>query len=333
MEKIQDIDYLYASTRIKALERSLVTNERLKRMAEAKSDEELLKVLDECGYGEISSISQIPAAIAEKRSEVINDVLQLAPDKKVVQVFLLKYDYHNLKAIIKGQAANAEYESTLMETGNISIKQMLETTGSTVIGSDGRLSGIMKSAANEARDLLARTGDSRLADTVLDKACFAEMLKLAAEAGSNFLTDYIKLLIDSVNLRTAVRLRRMRQDSSMIAKYLIEGGNGTSVRLKTEITPESLVSAFESSPLKATAIVAADVLREGTSLAAVDTQAENALLDYLKNAKYIAFGEQHIAAYIAARETEFTALNMVMAGRKAEMSPGDVMERLRDTYV
>ena len=333
MEKIKDIDYLYASTRIKALERSLVTKERLRRMAEAKSDEELLKVFDECGYSEISSISQIPAAIAEKRREVINDVMQLAPDKKVVQVFLLKYDYHNLKAIIKGQAANTEYESTLMETGNISIKQMLETTGSTVIGSDGRLSNIMKSAANEARDLLARTGDSRLSDTVLDKACFAEMLKLAAETGSLFLTDYIKLLIDSINLRTAVRLRRMKQDSSMIAKYLIEGGNGTSARLKTEITPESLVSAFESSPLKATAMTAADVLREGTSLAAVDTQAENALLDYLKNAKYIAFGEQHIAAYIAARETEFTALNMVMAGRKAEMSPADVMERLRDTYV
>jgi len=85
--------------------------------------------------------------------------------------------------------------------------------------------------------------------------------------------------------------------------------------------------------LKATALAAADALREGTGLASVDTQAENALLNHLKSAKYIAFGEQHIAAYIAARETEFTAVNMVMAGRKAGLSPGDVMERLRDTYV
>ncbi|NMC56973.1 MAG: hypothetical protein GYA50_07125 [Eubacteriaceae bacterium] len=68
-------------------------------------------------------------------------------------------------------------------------------------------------------------------------------------------------------------------------------------------------------------------------MAFVDTQAENALLNYLKNAKYIAFGEQHIAAYIAARETEFTAVNMVMAGRKAGLSSEDVMERLRETYV
>ncbi|NMC57510.1 MAG: V-type ATPase subunit, partial [Eubacteriaceae bacterium] len=189
MKRIQDVDYLYASTRIKALERTLVTNERLRRMAEAKSDDELLKVLDECGYGEINEISQIPAAIAKKRHDVIYDALQLAPDKKVVQIFLLRYDYHNLKAIIKGQAANTEYESTLMESGSIPVKQMMATAGNTIIGADGQLSSIMKQAANEARDLLARTGDPRLSDTVLDRACFAEMLMLAKEAESSFLVE------------------------------------------------------------------------------------------------------------------------------------------------
>lgn len=333
MKRIQDVDYLYASTRIKALERTLVTNERLRRMAEAKSDDELLKVLDECGYGEINEISQIPAAIAKKRHDVIYDALQLAPDKKVVQIFLLRYDYHNLKAIIKGQAANTEYESTLMESGSIPVKQMMATAGNTIIGADGQLSSIMKQAANEARDLLARTGDPRLSDTVLDRACFAEMLMLAKEAESSFLVEYVKLYIDSINLRTAVRLKRMDQDSSLITKYFIDGGNVSSARLKTEITPESLVSVFEATPLKSAALAAADALREGTGLAFVDTQAENALLNYLKNAKYIAFGEQHIAAYIAARETEFTAVNMVMAGRKAGLSSEDVMERLRETYV
>lgn len=259
--------------------------------------------------------------------------MSLAPDKKIVQIFLLRYDYHNLKAILKGQAANTEFESTLMDVGRIPVKKLIASAGNTVIGSDGELTSIMKHAANEARDVLGRTGDPRLSDTILDRACFEEMLQIAKDAQSSFLVEYVKLLIDSINLRTAVRLKRMNQDSASISKYFIEGGNVTAGRLKADITPESLMSVFESTPLKAAAQAAVDALREDTGLALVDAQAENALLNYIKNAKYIAFGEQHIAAYIAARETEFTALSMVMAGRKAGLSPEDVMERLRDTYV
>lgn len=333
MDRIQDIDYLYASTRIRSLERALITRERLRRIAESKTDEEALKVLEECGYEAMSDIAQIPDAIAEKRRCVLDDILKMAPDKRIVKIFLLRYDYHNLKAILKGEAANTEYMSTLIDTGHIAVKRLIASTGNTIIGSDGEMTSIMKQAANEARDLLARTGDPRLSDTVLDRACFAEMLKLAQETQSKFLVEYIKLQIDSINLRTVVRLKRMKQDSMLIGKYFIEGGNISAARLKVDITPESLISIYECTPLRATASAAAEALRGETGLAPVDTEAENALLNYLKNAKYIAFGEQHIAAYIAAIEAEFTAINMVMASRKAGLSPEDAMERLRDTYV
>ncbi len=139
--------------------------------------------------------------------------------------------------------------------------------------------------------------------------------------------------IDGINMRTAVRLKRMNQDSSQISKYFIEGGSVPLSRLRVEITPESLISIFETSPLKEAAHGAADALREGKGLARVDTQVENALLNYLKNAKYIPFGEMHIIAHVAARETEFTAINMVLAARKAGLLPEEIMERLRETYV
>jgi len=338
-QEIQDIDYLYANTRIRSLERSLMTTERLRRMAEAKTDDELLKVLEECGYGEIGSLSQVPAAVAQKRAEILDDMLKMAPDKTVVQIFLLKYDYHNLKAILKGEAAKTEYESTLMEGGRIPLKKMIASVSSAVIGLDGELTVTMKHAANEAREVLARTGDPRLSDTVLDRAAFAEMMELAQEsqrghkAKNDFLIEYVKLQIDSINMRTAVRLKRMNQDSALISKYFIEGGNIPLSSLRVEITPESLISIFETSPLKEAAHSAADALREGRGLALVDTQVENALLNYLKNAKYMPFGEMHIIAYIAARETEFTAINMVLAARKAGLSPEEIMERLRETYV
>ena len=50
MSKIRDTDYLTISARVRAMENRLVTRERMERMVEARSDDEAVKVLAECGY-------------------------------------------------------------------------------------------------------------------------------------------------------------------------------------------------------------------------------------------------------------------------------------------
>ncbi len=59
----------------------------------------------------------------------------------------------------------------------------------------------------------------------------------------------------------------------------------------------------------------------------------DALTDYLKSAKYVAFGEQPMIAYIAAKENEFTAIRTIMNGRFAGLSADMIKERLREAYV
>ena len=52
MAKRKDTDYLYASSRIRALERTLLTKERIDQMLDARTPEDSLKVLqEECEYG------------------------------------------------------------------------------------------------------------------------------------------------------------------------------------------------------------------------------------------------------------------------------------------
>ena len=49
-KRIKDTDYLHLSTRIRAMENSLLERERMDRMLEAGTVEEAAKVLTECGY-------------------------------------------------------------------------------------------------------------------------------------------------------------------------------------------------------------------------------------------------------------------------------------------
>lgn len=54
MSKIRDTDYLTISARVRAMENRLVTRER---MVEARSDDEAVKVLAECGYEELPALT------------------------------------------------------------------------------------------------------------------------------------------------------------------------------------------------------------------------------------------------------------------------------------
>lgn len=49
-KKIKDTDYLVISARVKAMESGLLTRERMEQVLEAKSSEDAVKILQECGY-------------------------------------------------------------------------------------------------------------------------------------------------------------------------------------------------------------------------------------------------------------------------------------------
>ena len=53
----------------------------------------------------------------------------------------------------------------------------------------------------------------------------------------------------------------------------------------------------------------------------------------MAQAKYHAFGETALVAYLAANENEFTAVRIIMGGRMAGLDTDTIRERLREAYV
>ena len=50
MARIKDTDYLAISARIRAMETTLMTPERMERLLEAHSEDEVTRLLQDCGY-------------------------------------------------------------------------------------------------------------------------------------------------------------------------------------------------------------------------------------------------------------------------------------------
>ena len=119
MAKIKDTDYLFLSTRIRALERSLLTRERMERMLEASTAAEAIKVLQECGYPEVEEVTvdSVNEMLSKVRERTFDDLYLFAPDRNIIDVFKIKYDYHNAKVLLKAEARGVDADDLLVDTG------------------------------------------------------------------------------------------------------------------------------------------------------------------------------------------------------------------------
>jgi len=331
--EIKDTDYLVISARIKAMETRMLTRDKLEQMLEAREEEDALKILTEAGYPPFSPDhpEQMDEALGSVRDDVFKDLGDSAPDGRYLDIFKTKYDYHNLKALLKANAVGADVDSMLIEMGRVEtpvLKEALQT------GDMSFLPSALADAAVQGRDVLDTTGDPQLSDVLLDRLMFKEQLDTAKATGSEFLTGYVRILIDAANLRASVRTLRMNKNAEFLEGVLAEGG---------DVAPENLLASVRSSgtglaelfapTLLAKAAEAGQAAIGGGAMTDFEKLCDDAVCEYLADALYVAFGEAPLVGYLAAVETEITNIRIILMGRNAKIDPDIIRSRLRATYV
>ena len=331
-KKLKEYDYLYISARIHAMENKLLTRERMERMLSARNAEEAAKVLAECGYGDFPSLT--PAAIEhtldEARLSLFAELRRSAPDPAIVDVFCIKYDYHNAKVLLKAQATGQSPDELLLDAGRYPAGRLKEDY---LQGDLSRYRATFAQAVAQAKELLASSGDPQAADLLLDQAYYAEMLAAAKAARSAFLEGYVRLSIDSVNLRSVVRAARMGKGPDFLRRVLLPEGNvKTDSLLAAGAGAADLAGLFAHTYLTAAAQEGAEAMRGG-SLTQFERLCDNALTAYLSQGKRVAFGEHPLIGYLYAKENELTTIRIILTGRLAGLGAETIRERLRESYV
>lgn len=331
-KNINDLDYLYVSAFIWGNESKLLSQERIDRMLETKTFDDAVKVLEECDYGDLSELTpaDLEEKLADRRARVMDDMFAVAPDTDIVNVFRVRYDYHNVKVLIKSNAMNTDGSKLMSNAGRISPKVLSDAFRQGIYTA---LPKALSDAMQEAKDVLARTGDPQLSDFILDKAYYREFLELAQSSGSEFLIGYGKLAIDTANLRAAVRAARMDKDAVFLQQVLADGGDvGMERIIATVMSKAPLSSLYNGSPLYK-ASVAATTAVQGGRLTEFEKLCDDALFSYVAPTKMSRFGEKVLIGYICAVENEISAVRIIMTGRLAGLPADVIRERLRDSYV
>ena len=322
--------FLCISAMLRSREPKLLSREKAERMLDAATFEDAAKLLTDSGYEDMSQMNseEIEESLAKRRSQIYKELGRFCPDSRLVDIFKLRYDYHNAKVILKAEAMGQDPKRLLSDSGRIPGEKLLE-----IYNEDKRvlLPEALAAAMEEAKGVLARTGNPQQADFVLDKAYFAELQSLAAAVDSPFIKGYAALLIDSGNLRSLVRTLRMGKSQDFLSEVLVPGGNVGVERLAAAGDKDSLAALYIHTPLEKAGALGAECL-SGGSMTAFELACDNGVNAYLRGAKLISYGAEPVLAYMAALESEITAIRMILTGRLAGIAPQVIRERLRDMY-
>ena len=307
------------------MERRLLTAQRLEQLLTAPSVEACAQLLSEWGYAPVHDEPSLQAALSAQREAVFADVSRFMPEAEVLDVFRLKYDYHNAKLALKAKRSGEEVSCLAMDCGRFDAQKVLRYES-------GALSAAMSRAMEQAEKEAGHSGDLRMAELLLDRACYEEMSALANETDSTFLKDYVSLQIDAINLRTLVRAQRMGCEDDVFAAAMLPGGHIPAGQLKGA-RGDHLSSLTHGTPLDSAGELAAKLLDSGGGLTEFERACDDALMSYLQRARRTPFGPEVVAGYLGAKEAEFTAVRTILSGKIAGIAAEDIRARLRMSYL
>lgn len=331
MSHRKDTDYLALSAWLHVLETRLLSRERMERMIEARDSAEAAKILTECGYGELSEVSAgaLEEVLSQAQAELLRALEGALPDPGLLEVFQIKYDYHNAKALVK--ARDGRDPTPLLVAGGR--YERLELRDAYRKGDLGAYAQTFREAVARAGDCLSSTGDPQLCDFILDRACYEELSAAAQAAGSTFLTGYVRVMVDAANLRAAVRAARLGKDAGFLRLAMLPGGSVDGESIATA-SGDALAALFRGGPLAQAAQEGSEAAKPGGApLTRFEKLCDDAVTDYVAAARRVPFGVETAVGYLYARELELTAVRTIMSGRLAGQSGDVIRQRLRQPYV
>jgi V/A-type H+-transporting ATPase subunit C len=312
-------------------ENSFINADRMDQMVSAASDEEAMKIAQECGYSEVESVNvdTVNEVLSKERDKLFQD-LSSVPNPEIMDLFKIKYDYHNAKVLLKSEVMGVEPDRLMVDLGRVPVKTMENA----VRTSDFKgMPSLLQDSIVEARDVLGTTQDPQLSDFVLDRAYFQDMYQVAQKVNSEFMKGYVRITIDVANLRSIVRSLRMKKGTEFLSGVLFEGGEVSTKRILGAVAAGTSLEEIYSGEAMKAAASAGNVAVNGGSLTKFEKLCDDAVTAYLKKSKHVSFSEAPVVAYLAAKDTEMTAVRIIMTGRLAGLPADVIRERLREAYV
>jgi len=319
-------DYVYAGTRARALEQELLTESQRELLVGAKSvpemyqnltDTFLAPYLSEHDESELSLI--LEKSIADAR-EILDAI---APEPALLEILWLRYDFYNLKAIIKSAVAGLPDETITQHCftiGRYGADRLIAAYHAHQLAIiDTRLE-----AARAEADNYQQIADI---DLVLNLHYLTTIRDIAHKLNNAFATGYVTRLIDLFNLKAALRTHGFTDGN--VRDVFVSGG--TFHRRELESVDDILAQfpRIGGGPHWKEAL---DEYRATGSFALIEKASEDYMNWWLKDQSYHIFTLAPLFAYFNAKKNNVQVIRAIYVGKVAGLEEHEIRYNLRNLY-
>ncbi len=293
-----DKNYLYSIGRVKELEKGLLVQTHLIRILEA---DDPLAVLRSLGFFKTSDDHERQESLDEifERERKQNRTLlhELIADSPLEDVFLLPFDFENIKLYLKAKlTGNAGIKDLALEEGKFSKRQVFQAIF------ENASTDLPTAIMDDIKVILEEFHENQrfaLVDAYLHRRLRTRQLDLVRREKSAFLVEYFQRLSDTQNISTTLRHKFHQLGRETLTALLLDTGtlvpgfSGACMMGAGKAWPQLL-----NQPLTANwqPPAIAD-LRPEIFLPTLDVLCANFMLDFLRTTKQMSTGIEPILAY------------------------------------
>ncbi|TJX13185.1 V-type ATP synthase subunit C [Tissierella creatinini] len=330
------MDFIQGVTRTRVLETRLLSGTRIDRIIDAKDIQEIYKILNETEYSNaVSGVSrddEYEKILSSELKRVYKLMREVSKDPIVVDLMALKYDYHNLKVMIKEDKFNKDLSDSYSPLGTLDLKKLNADYA------DGNLNDIKPefSQAIEAvlKDLEINNDPQRI-DMILDKYYFNHLYKMASETKIDLFVEYVRDMIDFINVKSIIRLKNQGKDVKFSDDVILENGNIDKETILASLNDsvDNMIHKFRNSKISSGLSKGLESYKHTGRLSDLEKYMDNYLMELNKASKNIHFGPEPLFSYLVAKEAEIKTLRIIMVAKINNLSPEVIRGRVRDLYV
>lgn len=326
------MDYGQSVVTIRVLEKRLLTKNRIERMIESETCEEVLKLLSETEYSQdmtdIQNSRDYEKILKRETERVFSLVRNMSKNKEVVDILSLKYDYHNLKVLIKSKVFEKDNTNLLMNAGTIDITKFKTKSETQSLDLPEEILEAIVEIKKEENLTPQKI------DIIVEKYYFKNLVNLSKKIDVKVITDYVKGLIDFQNIITLFRVQKQNRDAKFLDSVIFEGGTISKDKIVASLndSSETILNKFKKEKLGPYLVKGVEVFNETKRLSEFEKISDNYLMELNKESKYIVFGPEPLFTYLVAKEREINAIRLIMVSKINNISSEKIRERLRDTY-
>jgi V/A-type H+-transporting ATPase subunit C len=274
-------------------------------------------MMEETAYAAEGFATDYERTFDDELLRVYRFLRDLSEDAPEIQVFLRRWDIHNLKLLVVTDGQGKPSSMGLISWPEL--KEMVAT--GTYPGLPHEVQTVLQA--------LPETGPARAA--ALDRAYYRFGLRILGRR-PGLLREYWWARVDLINLLVFLRLRKLGAPVQEFEDYLVEPGyiRREAWRSQYEADQTELTVLFDRTPYQNLLLVGEGLQ---TEIPALEREIDNFLLQVISAAKMVPLGIEPLIGYLLAKEREILNLRLVFTGKLNKIPAETIKRRLRHVYV